>query len=98
MNNISKKSASAERHRRIETAAYYRAERRGFAGGDPAQDWLEAEREVDAAFSEKRHGLFEIWKGKGGRFVNQAHTALNGWVSRYRDLTGQDNKENSEKS
>ncbi len=32
----------------IQMAAYLRAERRGFQGGDPAQDWLEAEREVDA--------------------------------------------------
>ena len=27
-------------------AAYLRAERRGFVGGSPEQDWLEAEQEV----------------------------------------------------
>lgn len=32
----------------ISTAAYYRAERRGFNGGDEVQDWLDAEAEVDA--------------------------------------------------
>jgi hypothetical protein len=32
----------------IQEAAYYCAGRRGFWGGDPTQDWLEAEREVDA--------------------------------------------------
>ncbi|WP_366912080.1 DUF2934 domain-containing protein, partial [Ferrovum sp.] len=29
-------------------AAYYRAEHRGFNGGDTLADWLEAEAEVDA--------------------------------------------------
>jgi hypothetical protein len=35
------------RRRLIEECAYLRAERRGFTGGDPAQDWLEAEMEID---------------------------------------------------
>ena len=35
-----------ERHRIIAEAAYYRAEQRRFLGGDPLQDWLEAEAEV----------------------------------------------------
>lgn len=35
------------RHARIAIAAYYRAERRGFAPGREIDDWLEAEREVD---------------------------------------------------
>ena len=174
MHKSSKPSAPEERHRMIETAAYYRAEKRGFSDGDPVKDWLEAEREIDASFqqldetgssmqehaayqrmrtefikilagaqdtinaetirqafdrssrelkelgkfvpatvdragkrlkqevaaaaekmgprwdalSQKSHGLFDIWKDKGERFVNQAHTALNSWVSRYRDKNG----------
>jgi len=36
-----------ERHRMIALAAYYRAERRGFTNGDPLQDWLQAEAEVN---------------------------------------------------
>jgi hypothetical protein len=32
----------------IADAAYFRAERRGFNGGDPVADWLAAEAEVDA--------------------------------------------------
>ena len=39
-----------ERHGMIARAAYGRAERSGFAG-DPVQDWLHAEREVDAFLS-----------------------------------------------
>jgi hypothetical protein len=36
-----------ERYRMIAVAAYYRAEKRGFIGGDPSQDWVEAEAEVN---------------------------------------------------
>lgn len=39
---------SPERQEMIARAAYLRAERRGFRGGDPVTDWLEAEAEVDA--------------------------------------------------
>lgn len=35
-----------ERYRMIAEAAYYRAEKRGFAG-DMAEDWREAEAEID---------------------------------------------------
>lgn len=36
------------REQMIAEAAYYRAEGRGFAEGDPFLDWLDAEREIDA--------------------------------------------------
>jgi len=36
-----------ERYRMIEEAAYYRAEKRGFLGGDMAEDWSRAEAEID---------------------------------------------------
>jgi hypothetical protein len=43
------KALSAEvRERLIAEAAYYKAESRGFAGGDAERDWLEAESEIDA--------------------------------------------------
>jgi hypothetical protein len=37
----------SERRQRISEAAYYRAERRGFAPGYEERDWLEAESEMD---------------------------------------------------
>ena len=41
-------ATSAEsRHKMIQIAAYYRAERRNFQGGDPVADWLSGEKEVD---------------------------------------------------
>jgi hypothetical protein len=40
---------SNERHQRVSEAAYYRAERRGFAVGYELEDWFEAEKEIDAS-------------------------------------------------
>ena len=45
--------SAEERHRMICEAAYLRAERRGFVGGDPHQDWLEAEGEIDALITRR---------------------------------------------
>ena len=36
----------------IEVAAYFIAERRGFAGASPHEDWAQAEREIDRLLSE----------------------------------------------
>jgi hypothetical protein len=38
---------SPDRDRLIAEAAYLRAAARNFAGGDPVEDWLQAELEVD---------------------------------------------------
>jgi len=40
---------SAEHHEHIAVAAYFHAEHRGFNGGDPMEDWLAAEAEINAA-------------------------------------------------
>lgn len=42
----------AERHRLIAETAFLKAERRGFDGGDPVEDWLEAEKEVDSSLTD----------------------------------------------
>jgi hypothetical protein len=39
---------NGERRRKVAEAAYYRAERRGFAPGGEDTDWLEAEHEIGA--------------------------------------------------
>ncbi len=46
--NAKSKSASdgAQRHAMIAEAAYYCAERRGFAPGHEVEDWLRAEAEI----------------------------------------------------
>jgi len=40
-----------QRHVMIEKMAYLFAEKRGFIGGDPTQDWLAAESEIDASIT-----------------------------------------------
>lgn len=40
----------------IAEAAYFHAERRGFAPGDDVQDWLDAEAEIDALLKAAAHG------------------------------------------
>jgi len=49
--SISSESALAddEQWRAIATAAYYKAQQRGFAPGNDMQDWLDAERELAGA-------------------------------------------------
>jgi len=43
--------SAEERHAMIARAAYLRSERRGFAPGSEAEDWLAAEKEIDARLS-----------------------------------------------
>jgi hypothetical protein len=43
-----------ERRRLIAEAAYFKAQRRGFASGGELADWLEAEAEIDALLSAPR--------------------------------------------
>jgi len=42
-----------ERWRMVAEAAYLRAEKRGFSGGNPTDDWLAAEAEVDKILTRK---------------------------------------------
>jgi rubrerythrin len=44
-----------ERQRMIAEAAYFRAEKRGFVGGDPVEDWIAAEKEVDKLLGTETH-------------------------------------------
>jgi hypothetical protein len=49
-------AAQSERRRRIAEAAYHRAQLRGFAPGYEEEDWLEAEKEIDAMATEQHWG------------------------------------------
>jgi hypothetical protein len=40
----------SERQRLVAEAAYYRAEKRGFAPGNDLQDWVEAEHEIASKY------------------------------------------------
>ncbi|MBL8201549.1 MAG: DUF2934 domain-containing protein [Chromatiales bacterium] len=47
------------REQMIAEAAYYRAERRNFAGGRELDDWLAAEEEIDSLINPVREGIDE---------------------------------------
>ena len=49
------KVSPEQRREMIEEAAYFRAERRNFQGGDPVADWLSSEKEVDGLLSQRTH-------------------------------------------
>lgn len=49
------KVSPEQRREMIEESAYYRAEQRGFEGGDPVADWLSSEKEVDGLLSQRTH-------------------------------------------
>jgi len=46
--------SAEERWRMVAITAYHKAEARGFAPGDEAKDWFEAENEVDALLRSKK--------------------------------------------
>ena len=46
-----------QRQSMIQTAAYLRAEKRGFQGGNPVQDWVDAEHEIDATLTGNSRGV-----------------------------------------
>ena len=45
--------SAEERWRMVATAAYHRAEQRGFAPGHEVEDWLAAEKDIDSVLKPK---------------------------------------------
>ena len=50
------KVTSSQRQQMIAEAAYFKAQRRGFDGGDSVRDWCEAEAEIDARLLQLEDG------------------------------------------
>ena len=48
--------SAEQREQMIAEAAYYLAKRRHFQGGDPLQDWREAQAEIDTRFRLRDNG------------------------------------------
>ena len=79
-----------QRYQMITEEAYFRAEKRGFVGGDPALDWLEAEAEIDRiiqqpgkepqmtekqAFQQKLEAQLKEWDAKLEELKSKAQDA-----------------------
>lgn len=71
-----------QRHRMISEAAYYRAEHRGFDGGDPLEDWLVAESEIDSMIyvgvesSADEAAAYERLREEVRKILSQMHDAV----------------------
>ena len=82
--------APEQRYFMITEAAYYRAERRGFQGGDPVADWLEAEAEIETML----RGASEPGKEKTAKeaFQEKLETQLREWDKKLDGLKGKAKK------
>jgi hypothetical protein len=85
MNNINENPTPEEKRRMIATAAYYRAQKRGFAEGDPVADWLEAEKEIEALLqqadnggsSRQEHAAYERMRAEFKKILAGAQDTIN---------------------
>lgn len=86
--------APEQRYFMIAEAAYYRAERRGFQGGDPVTDWLEAEAEIEAML----RGASEPDKEKTAKeaLEEKLDTQLDEWDKKLDSLMKQTKKAKAE--
>lgn len=77
-------NATEKRREMIAVAAYYRAERRGFRGGEELGDWLEAEAEVEHLL-EPQPGNDPNTSAKH-RFQERLEAQLRDWDLRIEEL------------
>jgi Protein of unknown function (DUF2934) len=73
---ISNKTSPVPRRQMIAEAAYFKAERRGFSGGEEFRDWLEAEAEVDQRLRKREIEHFVERLDEGLVIVNKQLTSL----------------------
>lgn len=72
-----------QRYQMITEAAYFCAEKRGFVGGDPALDWLEAEAEIDRMIQQSGK---EPHMTEKQAYQQKLETQLKEWDTRLEEL------------
>lgn len=72
----------------IATAAYYRAQRRGFRDGDPDTDWLEAEAEIDRMFEQSLGSAEPTQTAAKQAFLDRLETELREFDAKLKTLAG----------
>ncbi len=70
----------------VATAAYYRAERRGFAPGDPTADWLEAEAEIKHHLEQSAESGERAKTSPKLAFQQELETQLKDWETKLEQL------------
>jgi len=74
--------SAEERQRMIAEAAYFRAQQRGFSGGDPLDDWLAAERQINQVLPGPRQlkdeqAAYEKLRKAVGAILTEARDTVN---------------------
>lgn len=73
---ISNTPSPIQRRQMIAEAAYFRAEKRGFMGGEECRDWLEAEAEIDQRLRKHEIEGFVERLDEGLVIINKQLTSL----------------------
>ncbi|MBI2801141.1 MAG: DUF2934 domain-containing protein [Gammaproteobacteria bacterium] len=77
---------SDQRWQMIAEAAYFRAEARGFWAGDPVQDWLESEIEIDTLLAQGGDAQINANAEKES-LLKRLETLLHDWDHRIEEFT-----------
>lgn len=80
------KAVVSNREEMIAVAAYFRAERRGFAPGDTHADWLAAAAEIDRLLGDESAGQDQAAKAKQ-KFQKQLVAQLKEWDAKLDEWT-----------
>ncbi len=84
-----------QRYQMIAEAAYLRAEKRGFIGGDVTDDWLKAEAEIDRILQPPSKTDGEEMTTKQA-FLQKLEMQLKEWDARFEELKGKAKKAKAE--
>jgi Protein of unknown function (DUF2934) len=84
-----------QRYQMIAEAAYFRAEKRGFVGGDVSQDWLEAEAEIDSILKKPSKSGKKSMLTKQD-FQEKLEKQLNEWDAKFEKLQAKAKKAKAE--
>ena len=74
-----------QRYKMIAEAAYFRAEKRGFVGGNVANDWLDAEAEIDLILQQQSDAKQEGASAKKA-FQQRLEKQLKEWDAKFKKL------------
>ena len=84
-----------QRYKMIAEAAYFRAEKRGFVGGNVATDWLDAEAEIDRILEQQSDAKQEGASTKKA-FQQRLEKQLKEWDAKFKKLQAMAKKAKAE--
>ena len=96
MDTVKNSSVTPEqRYKMIAEAAYFRAEKRGFTGGNVANDWLDAEAEIDRILAQRSDAHQEGASTKKA-FQKRLEEQVKEWDAKFEKLQAKAKKAKAE--